>query len=122
MKSIGKLGGFDVWIRSRGGAQRCPVQFEKTKTVLAESAIYLFSVSFFKPRTAPLASPPALRAGGDARGAVLGTGFDVLPDAPENPATAMSNLAAWSAQKFAVSIRGVPGSIPPFYPAVWTDL
>ena len=31
MKSIGKLGCFDVWVRLGGEAQRRPVQFEKNK-------------------------------------------------------------------------------------------
>jgi hypothetical protein len=114
MKNISKLGGFGGCIQSGGAAPRCPVQSEKTKPVLAESAIYFFSVSFFKPRTPP---PPILvgslrsptRIGG---GGVLGTGFDLWYNSAESPTTAMSNLAAWSGKKFTVSIHELTGSIP----------
>ena len=90
----------------------------KKQKLLAESAIYFFSVSFFKPRTPP---PPILvgslrsptRIGG---GGVLGTGFDLWYNPAESPTTAMSNLAAWSARGFTNPIHELTGSIPPAPP------
>ena len=118
MKSIGELGCFDVWSRPGGEPQRWPVQFEKNKNDPRQNPNLFFQrVPVYASHAPPTILASGLAAGGSDRGGgVLGTGFGVLPDALQSRAAVMSNLAALSAQNFADSIRGVPGSIPPSTP------
>ena len=110
-----------MWIRAGGEAQRCPVQFEKTKTVLAESAIYFFSVSRFKPRT----PSPRIASGPKGRRRCSGRASSALDSVfcPMPPHTPQQQCQTWprGRHKSSQSPSGRSGFDPSFSPAVGTD-